>query len=653
MWFDLVRCRLNRYDAVTMERPETPADGSAWTPPTWAWLTGAAALIVWHGWLTLALFGDDPLERLTNTQPITSGTHGQHLYLATVGAKAIVTHGRSTVYDHRYQIGYPKTPIFDGARLGELFLLLGGGTYQPAVYKIGFVITCMMVPIFLMVACRSLGFGVGTTLLATLLGELVWWGQHGRSSVLTGDCGLYLASLAALAHIGLLVAFHKNASVSGWIGLLLTGAIGWFLQPLLFPLALPILLIYYLSVGTRHDFLTWHIAFWCVQIFAVVVNLPWLIEWVDSWWLRTPLPSAVDLLEHRTFETIWEAPIWGGAENRILAVILFGSALVGAGILNHKNERVAARLLSAGCSGSLALALLGVAWEPLGVLGTSILFAPALWFGCVLAARAWVSLGEWLWQMGTYGRVILLSGLVSAAASLGIWTDLPANILDRTQQCDTLEIGLGPDRKAIVDALIQHTTDDARILWEDRTRNRQASRWSALLPVFTDRCYIGGLDPDGFMEHSSISLMNQALDSQPIATWTNEYLAEYCWRYNVRWVVAWSPVVIQRFENWPATKKIQALKDGETGWLFAIDRTSGFALKGSADFLGCDGRNIVLGNVVPENGEVVLSLHYQAGMRASLPRVQVERAELSQDRIGFIRLRLAERAAGVTVTWER
>ena len=37
--------------------------------------------------------------------------------------------------------------------------------------------------------------------------------------------------------------------------------------------ALPILLIYYLSVGARHDFLTWHAAFWCVEIFAIVVNL--------------------------------------------------------------------------------------------------------------------------------------------------------------------------------------------------------------------------------------------------------------------------------------------------------------------------------------------------------------------------------------------
>ncbi len=636
-----------------MERPGTIPDAAPWTLPTWAWLAGAAALIVWHGWLLLALFGDEPWERLTNAQPIMSGAHPQHLYLASVGAKAIVAHGRTTVYDDRYQIGYPKTPIFDGARLGELFLVLGGGTYQPAFYKIGFVAVCMLVPIFLLVTCYSLGFGPVTTLLATLLGELVWWGQHGRSSVVTGDCELYLASLSALAHIGLLIAFHKSASVSSWIGLFITGAIGWFLQPLLFPIALPILLMYYLSVGTRHDFLTWHIAFWCVEVFAVVVNLPWLIDWVDSWWLRTPLPSAVDMLEHRTFETIWEAPIWCGCENRSLAAILLGSAVIGAIVLNHRRERAAARLLSAGCVGSLALALLGVSWEPLGLLGTSILFAPALWFGCVLAAYAWVSTGEWLWQKGQTGRGLLILGVLGIAGSVGLLTDLPANLWVRAQPGEGLDIGLGADRKAIVDALIHHTTDDARILWEDRTRSRQASRWAALLPILTERSYIGGLDPDGFMEHSSISLMKKSLDSQPIATWTDEYIAEYCQCYNVRWIVAWSPEVIERLEKWSAAKKLEALTDVETGWLFVIDRTPSFALKGSADFLGCDGRNIFLGNVVPKNGEVVISLHYQAGMRASLPRVQIERAEWGQDRIGFIRLRLAERAAGVTVTWER
>src|SRR5207253_8421663 len=109
--------------------------------------------------------------------------------------------------------------------------------------------------------CKTIGLGYATTLVATFLGQLIWWGPHGRTALLTGDCELYLASLAGLSHIGFLISYHRTATVTSWFGLLVTGCIAWFLQPLLFPIDLPVLLTYYLSVGVKHDFLTWHVAF--------------------------------------------------------------------------------------------------------------------------------------------------------------------------------------------------------------------------------------------------------------------------------------------------------------------------------------------------------------------------------------------------------
>ena len=171
--------------------------------------------------------------------------------------------------------------------------------------------------------------------------------------------------------------------------------------------------------------------------------------------------------------------------------------------------------------------------------------------------------------------------------------------------------------------------------------------------MLTERSYIGGLDPDGFIEHSSISLINQVLDGRGIATWSDEQLMDYCRRYNIRWIVAWSPEVIQRFSEWPDAEKRTELVDEETGWLFEVKRTPNFALKGQAELLEADGQYITLGNVVPHKGEVIISLHYQAGMRASPGRVQVERAKTGDDSIGFVRLRLAVPAARVTLSWER
>ena len=57
-----------------------------------------------------------------------------------------------------------------------------------------------------------------------------------------------------LAHIALLIRFNRNPGLRVWTGLLVTGAFGWLAQPMLFPIALPLLLIYYLSAGVRHAF---------------------------------------------------------------------------------------------------------------------------------------------------------------------------------------------------------------------------------------------------------------------------------------------------------------------------------------------------------------------------------------------------------------
>src|SRR5207244_3783878 len=116
---------------------------------------------------------------------------------------------------------------------------------------------------------------------------------------------------------------------------------------------------------------------------------------------------------------------------------------------------------------------------------------------------------ERLWQRGTTGRSILIALGITMIGAFAYLTETPVTLLERFVPGEPLEIGLGPKREAVVQTLMQYTSSDARILWEDRHRSRQASRWSALLPILTGRSYVGGLDPDGFIEHSSISLINQ------------------------------------------------------------------------------------------------------------------------------------------------
>ena len=189
-------------------------------------------------------------------------------------------------------------------------------------------------------------------------------------------------------------------------------------------------------------------------------------------------------------------------------------------------------------------------------------------------------------------------------------------------------------------------------------RPRSDPHWTPLLPFLTGRTFVGGLDPDATIEHATIGLVQQNLQNEPIATWTDRKLEDYCRRYNIGWAVCFSPAAIQRFSDWCKTEpaKIEPTKavlDGDLpGVLFTIKRPRlSYALKGQAELAEANCHHITLANVVPENGVVVLSLHYQAGMRASPSRVQVELEPSDADPIGFLRLRLTGPADRVTLTW--
>jgi hypothetical protein len=638
--------------------PVTPAGGVIRSPrrpfPLWAFLF--LALVVWQGWMTLTLFGRDrPWERLLNDEPILSGRHPLHLYHGYLGATALFATGRLCCYDPAFQAGYLKTPVFDGgSRPAELFLTLSGGEYRPAVYKVGLAVCCLLVPWLLLIACRGAGLCAPATVLATAAGLLIWWGAPGRRALEAGEMELLLAALAVLAHVGLLVRFHRGPGFGVWLGLLLTGALAWFAHPLLLPLLLPLLWVYYLSIGARHARFTWHLALFAAEAGAVILNLFWLADWVNYWWLRLPRPRGADMLKHRTLQTIWEAPMWGEPTDRALGVVLLASAFIGVCVFNQCQQRLAARLLGLGAAGLCVLAILGISWDPLGRVGTAGLIVPALWFAALPAAHAWTR-GYYLltYLMGGHWRAAALGAALLAA---GVACALPTvtTLAARCEGTTPLVLGLGADREAVVDTLVRHTGTEARILWEERPAGKDGARWTALLPVLTGRSFIGGLDAEAGIEPIQIGLLDQELAGLPVGPASDDYLAAYCRRYNVGWAVCWSPGAIKRFRSWAGAAELATLTDDGTGVLFRINRERpGLALKGRAEVLHADNHHITLGDVVPdETGRVVLSLHYQAGMRASPARVRVERETDARDPVPFVRLRVAGPVARVILTWD-
>jgi hypothetical protein len=629
-------------------------------PANLGWGIVVLGLVVWQGWATLGLFGPDhPWRRLLDDEPIVSGRHPLHLYHGYLGVRSWLLAGTSCCFDPAFQAGYPKTPVFDGGcRPAEVFLALAGGSYQPAAYKVGLAISCTLLPLFLVVAAWGAGLRPGAACLAATAGTLIWWSRPCRELLEAGDLHLLLAALAALVHVGLLVRFDRAPSGLVWIALVAVNCLGWFTQPLMFAAVIPFNLLYYLSVGTAHRHLAWHLALLAALSTGLAVNAFWLVAWLTNLWIRSPLPVGLPVVTHTTLQTLWQADLWGTPADRILAMVLLGGSLVGAVIFNCTRQRAAARLFGVASVGFVALAVAGIASEPLGRHGTAKLLVPALWFATVPAAYALTQtaggLRRLVFRPVTWAPARLLAPLVIGGLLVGGLT-----LVHRDRSTPPLEIGLGPERQALVDLLTKHTTPEARVLLEEFPGQNPICCWTALLPLLTDRAYLGGLDPRADIDYAYASWDTEDLCGRPLREWSTADLEDFCQRYNVGWVVCWSPAAVARFRSWSAgvvaTECVapdpSAGPTAGPGCLFTLQRPRSYILKGKARWIHADAERIVLADLVPDDGKVVLSLHYQRGLQASPSRVLVDREPELFDPIPFIRLRVPGPVSRVTLTW--
>jgi hypothetical protein len=593
-------------------------------------------------------------HRIFDNEPVISGRHSLHVYHGYLGARTFLARGSLCCYDPAFQAGYPKTPVFDaGSRPAELFLTLNGANYHPAAYKIGLAICCCLVPMLIVCAAWCVGLGPGAGCLAGALAILVCWSDPCRALLMAGDLDLMLAGLAALVHVAFLVSFDRRPGLINWLGILISGAVGWFAHPLLFGvLAVPLLLIYYLTTGVRHGLL-WHGMFLGALAGGVLANCFWLADWFNYWWVLNPLPTGNAVVARVTFETVWLTPLWGEPIDRALALALLGLGIVGLAIFNQSKARASARLLGLGGGGLLALALAGIAWEPLDRLGASRLLAPALWFATLPAACAAV------WAFDLIRR---LTGATWRAAAVVGFSFLTAGAVaapflrpafDLVQHMEPLEIGLGDGRQAIVNSIATATNNEARILWEDTPGVPTDARWTALLPLMTERAFLGGLDPETIAEFGQTVLSAGNLAGRPIGGWSDADLEDFCRRYNLGWAVCWSSESLARFQQWERAKPVTKLEDGtRSGWLFALRRPRSFILNGQARWMQADCERIVLGDVIPDGDEVVLSLHYQSGLTVTPARVKLEPVPDLEDPIPLLRLRATGPVTRITLTWQ-
>jgi hypothetical protein len=384
---------------------------------------------------------------------------------------------------------------------------------------------------------------------------------------------------------------------------------------------------------------------------AVGLNAFWLQDWLTFWYVRVPICAEEQAVPPGLCGAL-ASPVWGEGVGRALVAATAALGVVGTGLLYATDRRPAARALGMATVGLFALVAAGLRSHFLGRLGACQLLPAALLFASLPAAfalgwaagrcRCWWRAAPWV----VFAAVPLLAWAAAPEASLR-WAE-------GVSRPEPLSIGLGEERTALVARVKDATTDDARVLWEDRKGGRLAPRWTPLLPVLTGRSFVGGLDDGAGIEHGSCGLSDGVLAGRPLEEWTDGELADYFRRYNVGWVVC-SDATKERIARARQLSPPERLPEGR--WLLRLDRKPSFALAGKAEWRGADVRGILLADLVPERvageeeGQVLLSLHYQAGMRVSPSRVRLEKAVDSHDNVPFVRLRMREPVGRVLISW--
>lgn len=134
-----------------------------------------------------------------------------------------------------------------------------------------------------------------------------------------------------------------------------------------------------------------------------------------------------------------------------------------------------------------------------------------------------------------------------------------------------------------------------------------------------------------------------------IELWSQNDLTSFATDWNIGWVCAFQSVSIQRLLAIPKAVVVADLPQG--GKLIRLPRQFNYCKRGQAQVTFTGQRRLTLTNVVPEDGQVVLCLHYHATMHTMNNKVRLDTWQHAYDGIPMLRIRLAGPMERLTIEW--
>ncbi len=663
--------------------PSTSPKPGKWPARSWALL---ALVFAGHAYQATRLF--PTLGSIVDpASPVVMVDHAIHEHHGALGARFFREAGTTWGYDPSFMAGYPETPVWDSSSNPSILfdLLGGGGPRDYRAYKVGLFAASLLGLAAIAGGAWAAGLDVGEVAAGSALAGLYFWAgfpdalwRSGLFAFVSAACGVGLL-------LGLCVRFDRRGSRGAGLALAAAGAGLFFVH-----VTAPILagggaLAFYATTARRHG-RRWHAAILGAVALTVAVNLVWLAPLWRFRGLRTgsglfmTTDSAWYLVRYHLAPTV---------DGR-LGLILGALGVAGLVAWWFGGRRAAAAAYGGSIAALVALTAFGSLWEPTKTLEPLRFRVPFCFLLAVPAGSFSAMATRRLAKLAGGGRIGAFAAGLGWSVALGAGVAInpipvrsAAWLLARARP---LVVGFPAEAHVLADWLRAHTDLSARILFEDQLRLLEATdpesvHWTPLLPDLlgpeSPRMFLGGLYQTAFIRHHAMAAFGDfQLGDRPIDAWTPTDIGRYCDRYNVGWVVCWSPLSRFWFDRYPGSTRVATLprlatanapvSGNEHEWrammgragidvarrymvegegtyaVYRVDRPRSYFLRGKGRVVAVGPNRVELADVEPDGGAAVLALHWLDTWRAD-PPTPLKPEPAAPDPVDFVRIEAAGR----------
>lgn len=624
-------------------------------------------------------------------QPVIMVDHAIHLYHGALGSRFLREHGTTWGYDPFFMAGYPETPVWDSSSNPSiLFQGLAGGGYHPRAYKVGLLACTVLALVALSGGASAAGLRPGEVAAVTLLGGLYFWVGFPAMFWRSGLFAFTLAATGLVLALGLALRFHDRPTVARWGAVAGAGSALFFTH-----VTAPILVagggIGFLATTLRRRGWRWLLELGTAVGLAVAVNLVWL---VPLWRFRGLRAGVAGFMTPTSAWSLLDFYRSNEVDGH-LGLIFWLLGGTGLAVWWAEGRRTRAATFGSSAAALVALTAFGGLWGVTRTLEPFRFLVP-LQFVLIVPAGAALhrAMAGLMRAVGGGGRGVAMATVSGLVVLGGLAVVLPrtfASCVQRLALHRPLVVGLRPEMRALVRWIRAETDPSARILLEDQLRllertDPESTHWTPLLPVLLrpdTRCFIGGLYQMAFIAHHQFASFGDFhLGGWPIDGWPPEDVGRYADQYNIGWVVCWSPRSRFRFDRLATAQRVATLPrhsspepigppsesqwraiatqagpgvasrylaEGERSYaIYRLDRPHSYFLRGKGEVTALDANRIELGDVEPEDGAVVLSLHWLDTWRTD-PPLSLAPEPVPYDPIPFVRISLPGPATRVVL----